>query len=128
VRDGTPRRDAATGDPVWALTLLGGPAYSEPAAGPERAARVDAYRGWAEQLARRGALVLAEELASPVAVLPIRPPDDPALASPNDAGRGFALGLFLVHAPDADEAASLAEGSPHLGFGGRVAVQPVVAH
>lgn len=109
--------DASSAEPLWAVTLLSGPEYREPPAGQE-ASRVAEYAAWANQLDRQGRLVLAEELGEPVARLP--------------ASSGFApaapVGLFLIRAASAAEASRVAEGAPHLVYGGGIAVQPVVPH
>lgn len=110
------RADAAT---TWALVLLGGPGYEEPADPVEAERRVAALARWATELADSGRLVLAEELGAPAAVLP---------AGSATYVAGPALGLFVIRADDATEAATIAAGSPHVLHGGRVAVQPIIPH
>ncbi len=104
--------------PTWALMLLDGPGYREPSDAREAERRVAELAGWAGALADSGRLVLADELGPPDPVLPrgsTRP------ASPT-------LGLFVIRAADAAEAAAIAARSPHLLHGGRVAVQPIIPH
>lgn len=117
----------SSGEPAWALVLLGGPDYAEPRTAAEEDRRVTALAGWARELVDAGRLVLAEELGHPVNVLPpsgLRPSPGAAVADPGSV----ALGIFLVRAPDAGSAVEIARGSPHLAHGGRVAVQPIVPH
>ena len=104
---------------TWALVLLGGPRYEEPADRAEAERRVAALARWAAELADSGRLVFAEELGPPAVLLPMGPTTS---ADPS------ALGLFVIRAADATEATKIAARSPHVLQGGRIAVQPIIPH
>jgi hypothetical protein len=106
-----PSAPAPTDGPLFLLLLYGGDAPEAEAEG--EAARVAEYREWSRGLRRVGALVSAERLDPPGAVLGGGPQAEAA------------LGYFLVRARTLDEALALARGCPHLRHGGRLAVQAV---
>lgn len=106
-------------EPAWALVLVDGPDWAAAADSAEADRRVAALSRWAGRLAAAGRLVFAEELGPPAATLP---------ADRQATPETFGLGIFLVRAPDAEEAAAIAATSPHLDHGGRVVVQPIVPH
>jgi hypothetical protein len=78
------------------------------------------YGEWAGALAAAGALVAAGELRVEGArwVTPVGWNDADPTAEPLG-------GFFVVRASDADAAAELALGSPHLGYGGVIEVIPI---
>lgn len=116
-----PRGSAAASGPRW-MVLLYEDEHYRPAEPGHEAERVDAYRRWADDLARRGLLVDAGELA-PSSTLLAGPglPDLPA----RPVG-SLATGFFVIAAADAADAERIARECPHLGFGGRLEVRAVV--
>jgi hypothetical protein len=115
----SPTRVAATSDSAPQFLLLlydnGG---SATAISPERMNAIIAeYSAWAGRLAAAGQLVSAEKLS-----------DDPAqwlggsVATTDGATVG---GFFLIRAHDLSEARRIAEGCPHLKYGGRIELRPI---
>jgi hypothetical protein len=85
---------------------------------PERMQAIIAeYSAWARRLAAAGQLVSAEKLT-----------DDPSqwlggsVATTDGATVG---GFFLIRAHDLSEARRIAEGCPHLKYGGRIELRPI---
>jgi hypothetical protein len=78
------------------------------------------YAGWADSLARTGALVLAEKLGdSRYDVVAGGQAPDRVASEPAPTG------MFIVRATDANAATAIARGSPHVRQGGRVVVRPI---
>ncbi len=114
---GTPGAAAEDG-PGWVLLL-----YEDDEFRPARsnAELVREYTAWGVEADRAGEVVLAEELAPEAEVLG-RP-----IASGSDA-LGRLTGMYVVRAPDAAAALTLARGHPHLRHGGRIVVRGFVRH
>ncbi|MDX2263019.1 MAG: YciI family protein [Gemmatimonadales bacterium] len=98
----------------FVLLLQEDEAFRPTASGDEL---VREHTAWAEELARRGALVLADKL-------------DPRAASTDglrdSSSLGPLTGLFIVRAPDAAAAIQLARSHPHVKYGGRIVVRGIV--
>jgi hypothetical protein len=100
--------------PTFVLLLHEDEAFRPTASADEL---VGEYTAWAGALARRGALVLADEL-------------DPQAAGtdglPDSGSLGQPTGLFIVRAPNATAAMELARSHPHVKYGGRIVVRGIV--
>ena len=115
-----PARVAATGDSVPQFLLLlydNGGGSSAPVSPDRMKAIIAEYSAWAGRLAAAGQLVSAEKLS-----------DSPAqwlggsVATTDGATVG---GFFLIRARDLSEARRIAEGCPHLKYGGRIELRPI---
>jgi hypothetical protein len=114
-----PTRVAAAGDsvPQFLLLLYDGGGSSTPMSPDRMSAIVAEYSAWAGRLAAAGQLVSAEKLS-----------DDAAqwlggsVATTDGATVG---GFFLIRAHDLAEARRIAEGCPHLKYGGRIELRPI---
>jgi hypothetical protein len=107
---------AASEQPAFALLL-----YEDAAFRPTVAIEqiVQEYTAWAEAVAERGDLVLAEEFDPVVQVAGPAGTDAPGPL-------GQLTGMFVVHAPDRAAALELARNHPHLVHGGRIVVRGFV--
>jgi hypothetical protein len=75
------------------------------------------YSAWAGGLAQTGSLVLGEELAD----------EEIALGSPTGLSMTrWITGFFIVSAPTSEAALVIARTCPHLRYGGRIVVRPIV--
>jgi hypothetical protein len=99
--------------------------------GEDEAQRVQEYGQWAAELAREGRLEIAEKLASTGRVVLPGQGDagdgghvivETRRADPSD---GEISGFFLIEAGSYDEAVRVAESSPHVRYGGRVAIREI---
>ena len=115
-----PARVAAASDsaPQFLLLLYDSGGRSSPPISPDRMKAIIAeYSAWAGRLAAAGQLVSAEKLS-----------DSPAqwlggsVATTDGATVG---GFFLIRARDLAEARRIAEGCPHLKYGGRIELRPI---
>jgi len=112
----------ATTQPRFLLLLYEDVGFRE--GGPaDQQARVREYGAWARGLARQGKLVSGEKLGSGGQELR---PEAAAVALAPARLLGEPRGFFVVVAPDAAAAASIAADCPHLRHGGRVVVRPIV--
>lgn len=103
--------------PTFALMLYGGSTEGDSAAHAVRAAE---YGAWAGQPHPDGIVVGGEALGDGGSL--VSSPTGALSASGGDAPVGF----FLVRAPDADAATRLARACPHLKYGGRIVVRPIL--
>lgn len=105
-----------TGAPEFMLVLRSSPEQTEPPAPEEVARRVREYGDWAGRLRRQGVRVEGERLAREARFLrgtaPENKPDGEVIA-----------GYFLIEARDYEQAVRLAEGCPHLKYGGTIEVR-----
>jgi len=108
--------------PRFAILLYGDSAFGR--RGTE-SARVAEYNAWADSLARRGALVLGEKLATTGWSF-----EGQERVSRVDLGRSSGehplLGLFIVRATNEAEAVTIARSCPHLRHGGRLTIVSIV--
>ncbi|HWS99317.1 MAG TPA: YciI family protein [Pyrinomonadaceae bacterium] len=110
-----------TGAPEFMLVLRSSNAQSGPPAPEEVARRVREYGDWAGRLRRQGVRVEGERLAREARLLR----GAGAGSSENGPVSETIAGYFLIEARDFDEAVRLAEGCPHLKYGGSVEVRQV---
>ncbi len=102
---------ARSTEPRFLLLLYQGPAFDTLSSTHE--SRVTEYDSWARDLARRGRLVDAGELA----------PGEQRLGKVTDAQGDIIDGMFIVTAKDEAEAMAIAGTCPHLKHGGGVSVR-----
>lgn len=89
------------------------------------AALVAEYSAWGRALRQSGALVAAEKLADDGGLLE-GPPGGTTLRSGTPlADAGVVTGYFVVSAGSFAEARRIAQGSPHLKYGGRIAIREI---
>jgi len=109
-----PEAPPGRGD-AYLLLLLGGEE------GPDPAAQVAEYAGWARALASEGKVLGGEKLAPegvrldagvPAMALPVRPREDLG-------------GFFIVTAGSAAEAEEIARSCPHLRYGGSIVIRRI---
>jgi hypothetical protein len=91
-------------------------AGADPVAGTPDTRRRE-YAQWARDLTAAGTAISGEELAEDARDLPAAPP-----SSEVSLPRGF----FIVSAPDLAAAERIAATCPHLRYGGRIVVKPIV--
>jgi hypothetical protein len=103
------------------LLLLRETAEFRPPADRAGSALVAEYRTWARELRRRGALELGEQLADDGALLAAE-----SAAAPPPADGGKIVGLFVVRAPSLAGALAMAKSCPHMRYGGRIEVRPII--
>jgi len=112
-RSGRAPNPAGPAGPRYVLMLYAG---SEPIQGTADARRRE-YADWARGLASQGVAITGEELAEESRVVGGDAPSAAAVTP-----RGF----FIVAARDLDAAQQIAATCPHLRYGGRIVIQPVV--
>ena len=107
-----------SGAPQFMLVLRSAPEQSEPLAPEEVTRRVREYGDWAGRLRQQGVRVEGERLAREARFLrgaaPANNPDAEVIA-----------GYFLIGARDYEQAVQLAEGCPHLKYGGTIEVRQI---
>jgi len=116
VRPSTPGREK------FLLLLYEDAGYQPPLAGG-REKRVAEYDAWAHALAQSGHLTVAEALSSEATDL--RPGLPPARLDRAASGEG-PDGFFVILAGDEASAVAIAKTCPHLHYGGRVRVWPIL--
>jgi hypothetical protein len=99
----------------YLLLLYEGEDFNPPA-GRDLAAE---YGGWARDLRKKGEMEMGEELDREEALL------GPSASTASSAGR--VAGFFVIRAGSAEAAAAVARTCPHLRYGGRIAVRPIVS-
>jgi hypothetical protein len=108
-----------SGAPQFMLVLRSAPGRSEPLATDEVTRRVREYGDWAGRLRQQGVRVEGERLAREARFL------RGATASENNPGAEVIAGYFLIEARDYEQAVQLAEGCPHLKYGGTIEVRQI---
>jgi hypothetical protein len=97
----------------YVLLLQEGPTFHQAPNADEVEHRVGEYKQWASSLRSRGVSISGLELES----------------RSQQLGTGAAMdelgGLFMIYAKNDDEAHRIAEGCPHLRYGGGVVIRPV---
>ena len=111
--------------PGFMLVLRSAPEQPQPRSSDEVTRRVGEYGDWAGQLRRQGLYVDGEKLGREARVL--RGTDGSAAASesPSDAGASAIAGYFLIGARDYEHAVRVAQGCPHLKYGGTIEVRQI---
>lgn len=110
----------AAAEPTFALLLYGG-GTADSAAHEVRAAE---YGAWAGAAHPTGRVVGGEALGGEGTV--VAPGMAPGGVEVSEAGDGALVGYFLVHAVNREAALQLARDCPHLKYGGRVVVRPIL--
>jgi hypothetical protein len=110
----TARQSDTIRGPRFMLLLYGGETND---AGDRR----NEYAGWARSIAMSGIGISGEELSGIAEEIPSTPQVDqpPATMRPR--------GYFIVSTSTIDEARRIAESCPHLRYGGRISIRPIVA-
>ena len=109
------------------ILLFEDAAYAQPEPG-EEGARAAEYGNWAGDLTARGIRIEGDELL-PGGVTLTRAGAGASLESgvPGTPAGRFA-GYFIVGSSDMDQAIGIARETPHLRYGGRIAVIPLAGH
>ncbi len=107
------------------ILLLYEDATFEPLAGESMSDRVAEYGRWAEQLRARGQLVAAEKLEETGRLVRGVGVAETVRRGFPMAQEGHVTGFFLVRAGDYAEALGLAGESPHVRYGGSIAVRKI---
>jgi hypothetical protein len=85
-----------------------------------------AYMGWAERMQAAGKLRGGEKLSDDAGRVLRRSQDRVAVTDgPYTESKELVAGYFILAAEDYDEACRLAEGCPHLTYGGRIEVRQI---
>lgn len=119
----TPERK--TGAAEFMLVLRSAAGQSQPDAPDEVRQRVGEYSKWAGQLRQQGLYVDGEKLGREARVLRGTDARAPVSESPSDAGADAIAGYFLIGARDYEHAVRVAEGCPHLKYGGTIEVRQI---
>ncbi len=104
--------------PQFMLVLRSAPEQSGPLALEEITRRVREYGDWAGRLRQQGVRVEGERLAREARFLR-------GAASENESDAEVIAGYFLIEARDYEQAVKLAEGCPHLKYGGTIEVRQI---
>ena len=114
-----------TDSPEFMLVLRSAPEQSEPRSPEEVRQRVREYSNWAGQLRQQGARVDGEKLGREARIL--RSAGGRGVVSEDrpGSGAGTIAGYFLIEARDYEQAVKLAEGCPHLKYGGEIEVRQI---
>jgi hypothetical protein len=112
-------------NPTQFMLLLRAEAGQTRIGGEEESARVKEYGDWVRQLRREGVMVKGEKLKAEARIL--RASGDRAAVPENrpHTDREAIAGYFLVGARDSEHAVKIAEGCPHLKYGGTIEVRPI---
>ena len=119
------RPEQKTTAPLFMLVLRSAPEQSPPRSSDEVMQRVMEYGNWARQLRQQGVHVDGERLRSEARIL--RESEGRAVVSENrsDTNTNAIAGYFFIGAPDYEHAVKIAEGCPHLKYGGSIEVRQV---
>lgn len=119
----TPSGEA--GMPEFMLLLRAAPQESQAGTSDEVLRRVEEYDGWAKEIQKRGLLLGGEKLKDEARLLSvINGRNAVSLNQPASENNAIA-GYFLIHAHDYEHAITIAEGCPHLKYGGIVEVRQI---
>jgi len=111
--------------PGFMLLLRSAPEQEQPRSSDAVARRVAEYGDWAGQLRRQGLYVDGEKLRREARVLRGTDARAGVSESPSDAGADAIAGYFLIGARDYEHAVRVAEGCPHLKYGGTIEVRQI---
>lgn len=114
-----------TSAPEFMLVLRSATQQSQPLSPDEVMQRVREYGNWAGQLRQQGVRVDGEKLRNEARIL--RASDERAAASENRSDKSMETiaGYFLIEARDYEHAVKIAEGCPHLKYGGSIEVRQI---
>lgn len=116
------RRDDAPG---FMLLLRSAPRHRQPRSPDEITRMVEEYSSWAGQVRGQGVHVDGEKLGNETRVLRGPGGREEVSETRPDAGPEPVAGYFLVGARDYEHAVRIAEGCPHLKYGGTVEVRRI---
>jgi hypothetical protein len=108
------RSNGNTQEPRFMLLLYGGDTH----AATDRRAE---YAGWARTVGMNGTGISGEELSDMAAEVPGSATMETALSAPRPRG------YFIISTSNIDEAKRIAASCPHLRFGGRIVIRPIVS-
>lgn len=111
--------------PEFMLVLRSASEQSQALSSEEVKERVREYGNWAGQLRQQGMRVDGERLRREARIL--RRTDERALTTENrsDTSTETIAGYFLIEARDYEQAVKIAEGCPHLKYGGIIEVRQI---
>ncbi|HSE99075.1 MAG TPA: YciI family protein [Blastocatellia bacterium] len=111
--------------PQFMLVLRMTPQELRAVAADEERSRVEEYSAWARNVGQAGALIGGEKLKDEVWLL--NTVDGRAAISDRwpDSTEKVIAGYFLIQARDYEQAIRIAEGCPHLKYGGTVEVRQI---
>ena len=118
-----PATPAPDGHANYVLFLRAGPGY-KPAQGTDEERIVEEYRNWARGLREAGVAIRGEKLKDDTRSLAGRGGQVVFLEG-TAADTSPVLGFFLVEARDLGHALAIAQGCPHLRYGGIIEVRPI---
>jgi hypothetical protein len=96
----------------------------QPATADEAMRRVREYTAWASEIRRKGLLVGAEKLKDEIRLM--RTAAGRAVAETVEGPVENSIGgYFLIHARDYGQAIQIAEGCPHLKYGGTIEIRQI---
>ncbi len=109
------------------ILLLHRSAGPSPALSPQQVAAVTQdYVGWGERMRAEGRLKAGEKLSNDAGrVLTAETGRVIVTDGPYAESKELLAGFYVVTAPDYDEACRVAEGCPHLKYGGRIEVRQI---
>lgn len=114
-----------TNAPEFMLVLRSAPEQTQPRSPGEVMERVREYGDWAGRLRQQGVRVDGEKLGREARIL--RAAGGSAAVSENrsEAGPDAIAGYFLIEAQGYEQAVKVAEGCPHLKYGGTIEVRQI---
>ena len=118
----TPAPDAG---PQFALLLLEDARYQQPQGQSALMDRIHEYGGWAKALKQTGRFITGDKLSDEGRLCR---KDNGAIAvttGVSQGGEGALAGYFLIGAESFEEALTIADGCPHLKYGGTVEVRRI---
>jgi hypothetical protein len=111
--------------PQFLLLLRPSPSQPQVTAPAEVRRLVEEYTAWAGTVRQAGALVAAEKLKDEARTLRVIDGRLSVLGGPPDQPENTVEGYFVIQAEDYEHALKIAEGCPHLKYGGRIEVRPI---
>ncbi|HEX7177692.1 MAG TPA: hypothetical protein VF240_20705 [Pyrinomonadaceae bacterium] len=120
---GAPERKTGVGE--FMLVLRSAAGQSQPDAPDEVRRRVGEYGKWAGRLRQQGVRVDGEKLRREARIL--RAADGSAAVSEerSEASQDAIAGYFLIEAQNYEQAVKVAEGCPHLKYGGTIEIRQI---
>lgn len=119
----TPERKAGAAE--FMLVLRSAAGQPTPAAPEEVRQRVGEYSRWAGRLRQQGVRVDGERLRPEARFLRGADAGTAVSEESSEAGQDAIAGYFLVEAQNYEQAVKLAEGCPHLKYGGTIEVRQI---
>jgi hypothetical protein len=117
-----PSKDSSL--PEFMLVIRESSVEAQPATSEEAIRRVKEYSAWAKAVEQRGLLVAGEKLKDEARLLSVV--DGRAVSvSRSELRENDIGGYFLIQARDYEHAIAIAEGCPHLKYGGTVEVRQI---